>query len=75
MKTVDRLVILGFRPLRQYFSYIGSSPREEGERNEKIPTREKMSKQLPPAPTASALGPWPTIIQISGTPCQNEHGK
>ena len=30
--------------------------------------REKMSKQPPPAPTASATGPCPTIIQISRTP-------
>ena len=29
--------------------------------------REKMSKQPPPAPTASATGPCPTIIQISRT--------
>ena len=28
----------------------------------------KMSKQPPPAPTASAAGPCPTIIQISRTP-------
>ena len=30
--------------------------------------REKISKQPPPAPTASAIGPCPTIIQISRTP-------
>ena len=30
--------------------------------------REKMSKQPHPAPTASAAGPCPTIIQISRTP-------
>ena len=30
--------------------------------------REKMSKQPPPAPTASAIGPCPTIIQTSRTP-------
>ena len=30
--------------------------------------REKMSKQPPPAPTASAEGPCPTIIQIVGRP-------
>ena len=30
--------------------------------------RVKMSKQLPPAPTASAIGPCPTIIQIVGRP-------
>ena len=30
--------------------------------------REKMSKQPPPAPTARAIGPCPTIIQTSRTP-------
>ena len=30
--------------------------------------RVKMSKQTPPAPTASAVGPCPTIIQIVGRP-------
>ena len=30
--------------------------------------RVKMSKQPPPAPTASAVGPCPTIIQIEGHP-------
>ena len=30
--------------------------------------RVKMSKQPPPAPTASAEGPCPTIIQIVGRP-------
>ena len=30
--------------------------------------RVKMSKQLPPAPIASALGPCPTVIQIVGRP-------
>ena len=29
--------------------------------------RVKMSKQLPPAPTASAIGPCPTIIQGGGS--------
>ena len=29
---------------------------------------EKMSKQPPPAPTASAVGPCPTVIQIVGRP-------
>ena len=27
-----------------------------------------MSKQPPPAPTASAVGPCPTVIQIEGRP-------
>ena len=31
-----------------------------------------MSKQVQPAPTASAVGPYPTLIQISRTP---RHGK
>ena len=43
---------------------IGRSPRE-GERK-KVDGR-KMSKQSPPALTASAIGPCPTIIQISRT--------
>ena len=30
--------------------------------------RVKMSKQPPPAPTASAIGPCPTIVQIVGRP-------
>ena len=30
--------------------------------------RVKMSKEPPPAPTASAVGPCPTVIQIVGRP-------
>ena len=30
--------------------------------------REKMSKQPPPAPTAGAVGPCPTVVQIVGRP-------
>ena len=30
--------------------------------------RVKMSKQPPPAPTASVVGPCPTVIQIVGRP-------
>ena len=30
--------------------------------------RVKMSKQPPPAPTASAVGPCPTVIRIVGRP-------
>ena len=30
--------------------------------------RVKMSKQPPPAPTASTVGPCPTVIQIVGRP-------
>ena len=30
--------------------------------------RVKMSKQTPPAPTAGAVGPCPTVIKIVGRP-------
>ena len=55
-------------PLRQYFSLYRAVSQREGERGEKGQIREKMSKQPPPAPTASATGPCPTIIQISRMP-------
>ena len=55
-------------PLRQYFNlYRAVSPRE-GERKRKDRRQKRMSKQPPPAPTASALSPCPTIIQTSRTP-------
>ena len=57
-------------PLRQYFSLYRAVSQREGERGEKGQMREKMLKQPPPAPTASATGPCPTIIQISRTPRQ-----
>ena len=44
------------------------SPRESEKERKIIETRDKMSKQPPPAPTASAVGPCPTIFQISRTP-------
>ena len=47
-------------PLRQYFSLYRAVPKREGERGEK--------GQPPSAPTASAAGPYPTIIQIVGRP-------
>ena len=55
-------------PLRQYFSLYRAVSQREGEREEKEHMRVKMSKQPPPAPTASALGPCPTVIQIVGRP-------
>ena len=54
-------------PLRQYFSLYRAASQREGERGEKI-AESQMSKQPPPAPTASATGPCPTIIQIVGRP-------
>ena len=53
-------------PLRQYFSLYRAVSQREGERGEKGQMRVKMSKQPPPAPTASAAGPCPTVIQIVG---------
>ena len=55
-------------PLRRCFSLYRAVSQREGERNEKRYMREKMSKQPPPAPTASAISPCPTIIQSSRTP-------
>ena len=34
-----------------------------------------MSKQPPPAPTASAVGPCPTVIQIVGRPTPIMYGR
>ena len=69
-KLVGWLVgCFGFNgPLRQYFSLYRAVSRREGERGEKGQMRVKMSKQPPPAPTASAVGPCPTEIQIVGRP-------
>ena len=57
-----------YGPLRQYFSLYLAVSQREGEGKKKWQTREKMSKQPPPAHIASAIGPCPTIIQCSGTP-------
>ena len=63
------LVVLGLNdPLRQYFSLYRVVSQREGEREEKGQMRVKMSKQPPPAPTARAVGPCPTLIQTSRTP-------
>ena len=63
------LVGFGFNgPLRQNFSLYRAVSQREGERGKKGQTRVKMSKPPPPAPTASAIGPCPTEIQIVGRP-------
>ena len=54
-------------PLRQYFSLYRATSQREGERGEKI-AESKNVQTPPPAPTASAIGPCPTIIQIVGRP-------
>ena len=48
--------------------YIGPSPKEREKEERKDIDESKMSKQPPPAPTVSAVGPCPTVIQISRTP-------
>ena len=61
--------LFGFNgPMRQYFSLYRAFPQREEERGKKGKMREKMSKQPPPAPSASALGPCPTVVQIVGRP-------
>ena len=67
--NIRKLDVLGFNgPLRQYFSLYRAVSQREGERGEKGQTRVKMSKQPPPAPTASTIGPCPTVIQNVGRP-------
>ena len=51
-------------PLRQFFSLYPAVSQRAGERVEKGQTRAEMSRQPPPAPTASAVGPCPTVIQL-----------
>ena len=58
---------LGFNgPLRHFSLYraVSERGRKTGEKKDDL----KMSKQPQPAPTASTIGPCPTIIQISRTP-------
>ena len=55
-------------PLRQYFCLYRAVSQREGERGEKAQMRVKMSKQTQPAPTASAVGPCPTVIKLVGRP-------
>ena len=51
-------------PLRQYFSLYRAVSQREGERGERGQMRVKMSKQPPPAPTASAVGPCHTVSKL-----------
>ena len=54
-------------PLRQYFNLYRAVSQGEGGKKRNDRPEKKMSKQHPPAPTVSAAGPCPTIIQISRT--------
>ena len=48
--------------LRQYSSLYRAFSQREGKRGEKGQMRIKMSIQPPPASTASAVGPGPTVV-------------
>ena len=62
---VGWLVGFGLRPFETVFQSIsGRLPKRGKERLDES----KMSKQPPPAPTVSAVGPCPTVIQIVGRP-------
>ena len=54
-------------PFRQYFSLYRAVSQREGERRERI-DESKNVQTTPPAPTASAIGPCPTVIKIVGRP-------
>ena len=54
-------------PLRQYFSLYRAVSQREGDRGERI-DESKNVQTTPPAPTASAIGPCPTVIKIVGRP-------
>ena len=49
-------------------NYIGPSPRDRDKEKRKDRGSKKMSKRSPPSPTASAIGPCPTITQNVGCP-------
>ena len=62
------LVVFGLRPFETVFQSISGRLPKEREKEKKGQMRVKMSKQPPPAPTASAVGPCPTVIKIVGRP-------
>ena len=65
--AVGWLVGFGFNgPLRQYFSLYRAVSQREGE-GERI-DESKNVQTTSPAPTASAVGPCPTVVQIVGRP-------
>ena len=52
-------------PLRQYFS-LYRAPKERQKEERKDIGEYKCPSNRPPAPTASAVGPCPTIIEVVG---------
>ena len=68
-RWLDDLVGRSFLALSDNISvYIGPSPREREKEKRSDRWEKKMSKQPPPIPTASTIGPGPTVIQVSRTP-------
>ena len=62
------LIDMGLTALFNSISvYIGPSPRERGRKKRELIDERKMFKQPQSAPTASTVGPCPTIILISMT--------
>ena len=55
-------------PLRQYFSLYRAVSQREGEKKRNNRREKKMSKHPQPALTERAVGPCPTLVQISRTP-------
>ena len=56
------------RPFETVFQSISRRLPKRGRKRNERTDESKMSKQPPPAPTASAVGPCPTVIQIIGHP-------
>ena len=57
------------RPFETVFQSMSGSLPKRGRKERKTTDEiKKMSKQPPPAPTANAVGPYPTVIQIVGSP-------
>ena len=62
-------------PLKLYFNLYRAVSQREAERGENGKKRIKMSKQPPPAPTASAVGPCPGTGSLSSTIAPPDHPK
>ena len=56
------------RPFETVFQSISGRLPERGRKKRERTEQGKMFEQTPPAPTASAKGPFSTIIQIVGRP-------
>ena len=68
-RRIGWLVVLGLTALWDSISvYIQPSPKEREKEERKDRWEYKCPNKPPPAPTASAVGPCPTEIQIVGRP-------